>query len=77
MVAVPSLNHPGGLHQILCECFDGMYTVLDPAKGLPGARSYVAALTEGEKDEVVLYGYVIDAFIPRSYLLDRYLRRAA
>ena len=77
LVAVPSLNHPGGLHQILCECHGGMYTVLDPAKGISGSRHYVAAFTEGEQGEVLLYGYVIDAFIPRSYLLERYARRAA
>lgn len=76
LVAVPSLNWPGGLHQILCECLDGMCTVQDPAKGLPGSKHYVAALTEGQVGEVLLYGYVIDAFIPRSYLIERYSRRA-
>lgn len=77
LVAVPSLNQPGGLHQILCECFEGMYVVHDPCKGLAGSKHYVAALTDGAFNEVKLYGYVIDAFIPRSYLLERYSWRAA
>lgn len=77
LVAVPSLNHPGGLHQILCEYFEGMIVVHDPANGLRGSKHYVAALTEGALNEVKLYGYVIDAFIPRKYLLERYSWRAA
>lgn len=77
LVAAPSLNMPGGLHQILCECFEGLVVVHDPAMGLIGSKHYVAALTEGVPNEVKLYGYVIDAFIPRSYLLERYSWRAA
>lgn len=73
LVAVPSLNIPGGMHQIICECFEGYHVVHDPAMGRPGCKHYVAALTEGIPNEVQLYGYVIDAFIPRSYLADRYL----
>lgn len=77
LVAVPSLNQPGGLHQILCECFEDMYVVHDPGKGISGSKHYVAALTDGAFNEVKLHGYVIDAFIPRSYLFERYARRAA
>jgi hypothetical protein len=72
LVGVPSLNMPGGMHQIICECVDGFHVVHDPAMGRPGCKHYVAALTEGIPNEVKLYGYVIDAFIPRSYLADRY-----
>lgn len=72
LVAVPSLNRPGGLHQILVECYDGMIVVLDPAAGLPGSQYYVGVLTEGFSNEVKLHGYFVDAFIPRAYLLSRY-----
>lgn len=72
LVAVPSLNMPGGLHQILVECFDGRMTVLDPAAGVDGWKHYVADLTEGYENEIKLYGYMIDAFIDRKYLEQRY-----
>lgn len=72
LVGVPSLNMAGGMHQIICEVFDGRYTVHDPARGREGSKHYVAALTDGEPNEVKLYGYVIDAFISREYLLERY-----
>lgn len=71
LVGVPSLNHVGGMHQILCETFDGMFIIHDPCAGLEGSKHYVAALG-GDDREVKLYGYVIDAFIPRSYLEQRY-----
>lgn len=71
LVAVPSLNQPGGMHQILCEVFDGMFVVHDPCMGLLDSKHYVATLT-GDDREVKLYGYVVDAFIPRTYLERRY-----
>ena len=72
LVAVPSLNRPGGLHQILVECYNGLLVVLDPAAGRPDCKYYVAVLTEGFDNEVKLCGYFVDAFIPRAYLLSRY-----
>ncbi|WP_277963880.1 hypothetical protein [Pseudomonas sp. RIT-To-2] len=77
MVAVPSINEPGWLHQVLCECYDGNFIVHDPNRGRRDCKHYVAALTEGCFNEVKFHGYVIDAFIPRSYLLERYSWRAA
>lgn len=71
LVAVPSLNNPGGLHQVLCEVFEGMFIVLDPCKGLEGSKHYSGTLT-GQDGEVKLLGYVVDAFIPRSYIEQRY-----
>ena len=71
LVGVPSLNHVGGMHQILCETFDGMFIVRDPCAGLEGSKHYVATLS-GDDREVKLYGYFIDAFIPRTYIEQRY-----
>ena len=76
LVAVPSVNQPGWLHQVLCECFEGRFVVHDPCRGRRGTKHYVAALTEGAFDEVKFHGYVIDAFIPRSYLLETYGHRS-
>lgn len=72
LVGVPSLNWVGGMHQIIVECLDGMMVVLDPAMGRPGCKYYVAVVREGASDEVKLNGFVIDAFVDRSYLLERY-----
>ncbi|MDD1966166.1 hypothetical protein NPS29_12625 [Pseudomonas putida] len=77
LVAVPSVNQPGWMHQVLCECFAGQFIVHDPCRGLRGAMHYVAALTEGAFNEVKFHGYVIDAFIPRSYLLETYAFKAS
>lgn len=72
LVGVPSLNWEGGMHQVIVECFEGMMVVHDPAMGRPGCKYYVAALREGALAEVKLNGFVIDAFVDRSYLLKRY-----
>lgn len=72
LVGVPSLNWEGGMHQIVVECFDGMMVVHDPALGRPGCKHYVAAVSEGATDEVKLNGFVIDAFVDRAYLAERY-----
>ena len=72
LVAVPSLNMPGGLHQIIVECFDGQMKAIDPAAGVKGWKYYVSELTEGYENEIKLYGYMIDAFIDRKYLEQRY-----
>ncbi len=71
LAAVPSLNQPGCMHQILCETFNGMFVIHDPGAGLEGSKHYVATLS-GDDREVKLHGYVVDAFIPRSYLEQRY-----
>lgn len=72
LVAVPSVNQNGWLHQVLCECYGGQFVVHDPCRGLRGTKHYVASLTDGAFNEVKFHGYVIDAFIPRSYLLEIY-----
>lgn len=71
LVAAPSLGQPGWMHQILCEVFDGEYVVLDPYMNKEDSKYYSASLT-GDPRQVKLHGYVIDAFVPRSYLLERY-----
>lgn len=77
LVAVPSLNMPGGLHQIIVECYGGSLLVLDPAAGVQDWKYYVAALTDGYPNQVKLYGYVIDAFIDRAYLERTYAFKLA
>lgn len=72
LVGVPSLNWEGGMHQIIVECLDGMMVVHDPAMGRPGCKYYMAAVREGAVSEVKLNGFVIDAFVDRAYLLERY-----
>lgn len=72
LVGVPSLNWEGGMHQVIVECFEGMMVVHDPAMGRPGCKYYVAAVREGALAEVKLNGFVIDAFVSREYLLERY-----
>src|SRR3546814_10675078 len=59
------------MHQILCETFDGMFIIHDPCAGLEGSKHYVATLS-GDDREVKLYGCFIDAFIPRTYIEQRY-----
>ncbi len=72
LVGVPSLNWEGGMHQVIVECFEGMMVVHDPALGRPGCKYYVAVVREGATDEVKLNGFVIDAFVDRAYLAERY-----
>ena len=71
LVGVPSLNMPGGMHQIVVECFEGSMMALDPAAGVQGWKYYVASPT-GCAGQVKLPGYVIDAFVGREYLEERY-----
>lgn len=71
LLTVPSLNIVGGAHQALCEMTDEGYFLLDPVQGLPGRRHYVPRGVKGE-NTTELGMFVIDAFIPRSYLLTRY-----
>lgn len=71
LVAAPSLGAQGWMHQILCEVFDGQFVVLDPCAGRPDAKYYTAAPTD-DPLSVKLHGYVIDAFISRAYLEQRY-----
>ena len=72
LVAAPSLGQPGWMHQILCEVFDGEYVVLDPLNGYSDEQKSYAATVTDESRQIKLHGYVIDAFIPRSYLEQRY-----
>ena len=72
LVAVPSLNSMGWMHQILCEVFDGQFIVLDPCAGLSVDQKYYTATQTEDPSQVKLNGYVIDAFIPRTYLERRY-----
>jgi len=72
LVAAPSLNSQGWMHQILCEVFDGQYVVLDPCNGLSADAKYYTATLAGDERQVKLHGYVIDAFISREYLEQRY-----
>jgi len=72
LVAAPSLGMPGWMHQILCEVYDGEYVVLDPLNGYSNDQKSYAAIVSDESRQVKLHGYVIDAFIPRSYLIERY-----
>lgn len=73
LVAAPSLGQAGWMHQILCEVFDGQFVVLDPCAGLSAEQKYyVAEISGGDPRQVKLHGYVIDAFVSREYLLQRY-----
>ena len=49
-----------------------MMVVDDPAMGRQGCKYYVAAVREGAFAEVKLNGFVIDAFVDRAYLMERY-----
>ena len=63
-LTVPSLNITGGLHQILISLTaERGIEVFDPAKGRPGAKSYVYGDPKSE-DEVSLISWCIDLSIP-------------
>jgi len=74
----PSLNIEAGNHQILIEVTDDGYFVYDPVQGREDRKYYVArGKGDGDPLAVDLGGFVADAFIQRSYLVERYARRAA
>ena len=74
----PSLNIEAGNHQILIEVTDDGYFVFDPVQGREDRKYYVArGKGDGDPLAVDLGGFVVDAFIQRSYLVERYARRAA
>ncbi|KAA0873607.1 hypothetical protein EYC90_25175, partial [Enterobacter hormaechei] len=63
-LTVPSLNITRGLHQILISLTaERGIEVFDPAKGRPGAKSYVYGDPKSE-DEVSLISWCIDLSIP-------------
>lgn len=72
LVAAPSLNSQGWMHQIICEVFDNQYVVLDPMAGYSVDQKYYAATLTDDPGQVKLHGYVIDAFVSRGYLEQRY-----
>lgn len=72
LVAAPSLNSQGWMHQIICEVFDNQYVVLDPMAGYSADQKYYTATLTDDPRQVKLHGYVIDAFVSREYLEQRY-----
>lgn len=78
LCTAPSLNIEAGNHQILIEVTDENYFVLDPVRGRVDRKYYVPR-GQGNSDPLAidLGGFIIDAFIPRSHLVERCDRRAA
>ena len=72
LCTAPSLNIEAGTHQILIELTDEDYFVIDPVMGRDDRKFFVK---RGEKNErslaVDLGGFIVDAFIPRSWLESR------
>lgn len=78
LCTAPSLNIEAGNHQILIEVTEDGYFVFDPVQGREGRKYYVArGQAQGNPLAIDLGGFVVDAFIPVSYLVGKHSQRAA
>lgn len=72
LAKVPSLNITGGNHQVVFEMTeDDEFYVIDPVQGRDGRRYYVASGQVSNDLEHDLCGFILDAFIPLSWLKER------
>ena len=70
LITCPSLNIDAGMHQCIMELTEDDYYIIDPVKGREDRRYYVNRDAKGES-QVGVGGYIVDAFIPRSWLESR------
>lgn len=74
----PSLNIEGGNHQILIEVTDSGYFVFDPVQGREDRKYYVPrGQGNGDPFAIDLGGFVVDAFVSRSHLVEKYTNAMA
>lgn len=68
--AVPSLNIPASLHQILIEVAPDMrWCILDPNRGKDGKKFYTAAETEDSLGVPLQGCYIVEAHITREQIV--------
>lgn len=78
LCTAPSLNIEAGNHQILIEVTDEGYFVIDPVQGREDRKYYVPrGQGNGDPLAIDLGGFVVDAFVSRSHLVEKYTNAVA
>ena len=60
IMSVPSLNVVAGMHYVVVDMRDGLWTVLDPQRGMPGKKYYISHVDD--EDPIPGVSYLVKSY---------------